>query len=115
MKSITTFINESKLFTLNDDERNSLCSIIGIMLGNEGDDEEIKSFKDFKDSLSKDEINQFDDLYNVLNNNETYPKISYRLIKDDVQLIHKFSNWLDDNDMIGENWDLMDALDKINI
>lgn len=116
MKTLVEFINESKYFKLTDSERDDLALAIGNLTGMIGDDDEIKKFKEFKDSLSKEEIEKFEDLYNyVLDNKNDYPTINKNIIKDEIPLIKKMIEWMDNNDMLIDDYELLNILDKINI
>lgn len=113
MKNIIEYITEGKQFTLKQYERSELGNVIGFITGNIGDEDDIAPYKDLKDSLSKKELKQLDNLFDLLDDEETWPKINKRIIKDDIPLIIKCLDWADEEDLIGNNWDLMDAYDKI--
>lgn len=115
MKDIKNYINEAKkYFTLEDDERDALTTLIGIITGNLGEDEEIKFYKELFDSFTKEEQDQLNMLYDCLEDRETYKKINRNNIKDDIPLIKKIYAWMVDNNALQEQWDLIDALEKIN-
>ena len=115
MKKLNEYINEAKKnFTLEDDERNALATLVGIICGDLGEDEEIKFYKSFYDSLSNEEKDQLSMLHDFLEDTETYKKVSRNNIKDDIPLIKKIYAWMVDNDALQEQWDLIDALEKIN-
>ena len=114
MKDIKEFINESKNFKLESDERQALSDLVGMLCGNIGDDADIKQLKPVIDQLSKDEIKQLDSLHDCLDDGETYKKINRNNIIDDIPLLKKIYGLMEDNDLLGEQWDLIDALDKIN-
>lgn len=113
MKNIVEYITEGKQFTLKQYERSELGNVIGFITGNIGDEEDTAPYKDLKDSLSKKELKQLDKLFDLLDDEETWPKINKRIIKDDIPLIIKCLDLADEEDLIGNNWDLMDAYDKI--
>ena len=116
MKSLNTYLTEKKkTFELNIDERRSLGTLIGIALGNLGEDDEIKQFKKFIDSLSDEENKDFDSLYDVFSNTEDYKKINQKVIlPEDLELINKFYKFCCDNDIMQDNdLDLIDAFEKI--
>lgn len=114
MKNISKFLTESsKYFTLDDGERDALETLIGTLCGSLGDEEDEQEVKPIKDELSNDEINQLSDLYDFLDDTETYKKVNRNNIKDDIPLIIKIYNIMDEKDLLGENWDLIDALEKI--
>lgn len=113
MKTIKEFINESKRFVLNKSERDALASLIGVLSNNLGDDEDVEFYQLVIDKLTDDEIKQLDSMYDYLDNEETYKVINYNTAKDDIPLIKKIYQLIDDNDLFNNNWDLMDAFEKI--
>jgi hypothetical protein len=113
MKAINNYINESKNFKLTESERDALSDFIGVICGNIGDDEDQNELKDVIDKLNDDEISQLKDLHDCLDDNQTYKSINRNVIIDDISLIKKLYKLMDDNDLLNENWDLIDALEKI--
>ena len=113
MKNINQYINESKYFKLEDDERQALSDFVGVVCGNLGDDEDQNELKDVINELDNDEISQLKYLHDLLDNNQTYKSINRNMIIDDIPLIKKLYKLMDDNDLFDENWDLIDALEKI--
>lgn len=114
MKQLTEYIIEgTKNFTLNDSERDALASFIGTLSGNLGEDEEIQSLDVIRKGLTPDEINQLDDLYDFLDNTETYKKVNRSNLKDEISLIQKIYNLATIANVLDEQWDLIDALEKI--
>ena len=108
-------LEKKKTFELNIDERCALGTLIGTALGNLGEDDEIKQFKKFMDSLSDDEKKQFDSLYDVFENTENYKKINQKIIlPEDLELIKKFYDFCYNNDIMQDNdFDAIDAFEKI--
>ena len=115
MKDITSFILEKKkIFTLTPSERQALEDTIGIALGNLGEDDDIKQFKEFIDSLSNKEKEDLESLYDMLSDADGYKKIYQKnVIPEEIWLIDKLYHYCDDNDMLDDKWDLMDAFKKI--
>lgn len=113
MKNINQYINESKYFKLEDDERQALSDFVGVVCGNLGDDEDQNELKDVINELDDDEISQLKYLHDLLDNDQTYKSINRNMIIDDIPLIKKLYKLMDDNDLLDENWDLIDALEKI--
>ena len=116
MKDLNKYILEKKkTFELDSSQRGALETTIGIALGNLGEDDEIKQFKKFMDSLSDDEKKQFDSLYDVFENTENYKKINQKVIlPEDLELIKKFYNFCYNNDIMQDNdFDVIDAFEKI--
>ena len=113
MKNINQYINESKYFKLEDDERQALSDFVGVVCGNLGDDEDQNELKDVINELDNDEISQLKYLHDLLDNNQTYKSINRNMIIDDIPLIKKLYKLMNDNDLLDENWDLIDALEKI--
>ena len=113
MKAINNYINESKNFKLAESERDALSDFIGVICGNLGDDEDQSELKDVISKLDDNEISQLKDLHDCLDDNQTYKSINRNVIIDDISLIKKLYKLMDDNDLLNENWDLIDALEKI--
>lgn len=115
MKDLNKYILEKKkTFELNIDERRALETLIGTVLGNLGEDDEIKQFKRFMDSLSDEEKKDLESLYDMLSDTYTYKKIYQKnVMPEEIALINKLYHYCDDNDMLGERWDLIDAFEKI--
>lgn len=113
MKNINQYINESKYFKLEDDERQALSDFVGVVCGNLGDDEDQNELKNVINELDNDEISQLKYLHDLLDNNQTYKSINRNMIIDDIPLIKKLYRLMDDNDLLDEQWDLIDALEKI--
>ena len=111
MKKLSNFIFEkSKYFTLTDDERNSLVECIGYITGDLGDIDDIKNFETVKKELSEAELKQLGDLYDCLDDKQTYPKINRNIIKDDLELIKKVIYLIGENDL---DYDLSNIYEKI--
>ena len=115
MKDIQQYILEKKkIFTLTPSERHALEDTIGIALGNLGEDEDIKQFKEFIDSLSDKEKEDLESLYDMLSDADGYKKIYQKnVIPEEIWLIDKLYRYCDDNNMLDDKWDLMDAFEKI--
>lgn len=115
MKNLNTYLTEKKkTFELNIDERRALETTIGIALGNIGEDNEIKQFKNFIDSLSNDEKEDLESLYSMLSDADNYKKIYQKnVMSEEIALIDKLYHYCDDNNMLDEQWDLIDAFEKI--
>ena len=114
MKNIKEYIIEGKkYFTLNNDERQALGTFMGVLCGDLGEDSERKKLQKVIDNLDKEELKQVSNLCDFLEDDVTYPKINRNNIIDDIPLITKIWKLMDDNNLLGENWDLIDALEKI--
>ena len=113
MKAINNYINESKNFKLTESERDALSDFRGVVCGNLGDDEDRNELKDVINKLDNDEISQLKYLHDLLDNDQTYKSINRNMIIDDIPLIKKLYKLMDDNDLLDEQWDLIDALEKI--
>lgn len=113
MKSIISYINESKRFKLEQDEREALAEFMGILCGNIGDEDEFKPMKVIADQLSEQELEQVSELADFLDDTYTYKAVNNSTLKDDIELIKKIYNIAVDNDLLDEQWDLMDAFEKI--
>ena len=115
MKNLTKYILEKKkVFELDSSQREALETTIGIALGNLGEDDEIKQFKKFMDSLFDDEKKDLESLYDMLSDADNYKKINQKnIMYEDIILIDKLYHYCDDNNMLDEQWDLIDAFEKI--
>lgn len=113
MKNLVEYILESGSFTLTDYERDALLDVVGILSGNLGSEEDIKLFSEYWDILSNDEKEQMTDLYDLLDDKHTWPRINRRLLKDDIDLLLNFLNWADEKELIKDNYDLYDVIDKL--
>ena len=114
MKNIKEYIIEGKkYFTLDNDERQALSDFVGIICGNLGDQKDQEYLKAVIDPLEDKEILQLRDLHDCLDDSQTYKSINRNIIIDDIPLIKKIYKLADDNNLLGENWDLIDALEKI--
>ena len=115
MKNLNRYLTEKKkVFELNPSQREALETTIGIALGNLGEDDKIKQFKKFIDSLSDDEKNDLESLYDMLSDADNYKKIYQKnVMPEEIAVIDKLYHYCDDNDMLDEQWDLIDAFEKI--
>lgn len=115
MKDLNKYILEKKkTFELNMDERQALETTVGIALGNLGEDDDIKQFNKFIDSLSNEENENLETLYDILSDEETYKKIyQNNITPEETLLINKLYHYCDDNNMLDNQWDLIDAFEKI--
>ena len=114
MKTLSEYIEyviESRIFTLTEDERNSVCEIIGFLIGNIGDDSQIKQYSEYWNVLSNSEQEQMIDLYDVFDDKHAWPKINSRIIKDDIPLLLNFLNWCDEKELIDDK--LYDVIEKL--
>lgn len=113
MKSIIEYINEGKSWSLSDYQRQAFCTELGFMTGNLGDSDEIAKYEEFRKTLSDKELKQFNDLFDLFDDEQTYRKINSRMVKDELPLLKRFAEYLDLEDIAGNNWDLIDAYEKI--
>lgn len=121
MKALNKYINESVVnegnWSFTDYERGAFATSLGCMTGALGDDEEQSHYLDFRNMLSKEELKQLDDVYNVIDDSVNYRKINSRMLKQDMPLLKRFAQWMEDNDIADVNgqtdWDLIDAYEKI--
>ena len=108
-------IHESKnTFTLDDNERDALKEFLGIVTGNIGEESEIKKYEGLFKSLGDGEFDKLSDIYDFIEDDRTYPKVTYKNFQqDERQLVKKCIDWAEENDLIDNNYDLMDAAEKI--
>lgn len=121
MKNIQEYINEQLLvegsWSFNRSERDAFIVVVGYLTGNYGYEDDFEQFASFKNTLTDDEIKKFNEIFDILDDEYTYKKVGSRVFKEDLPLLKKFAEWIDDNDITREgnsfNWDLMDAIEKI--
>ena len=114
MKKLKTYITEtSKNFTLTDSERDALAEFIGLVTGCIGETKDIKQYKPLLDSLSDEERQQAEQLFDFLDNYETYPKVNRSNMKNDIELASRLIDWAWERDLIDDNWDLQNAWEKL--
>ena len=105
MKNFYEYIIEgSKYWTLNKDERLSLSEFIETIISDKND---------IWSDLSKSEQEELDEIYDVLTDTETYRKVTYHHLSSDIDLLNKIYHSAKDNDLLGSQWDLIDAFEKI--
>lgn len=116
MKHLNQYIVESRYFKLEDNERDALAALVGVLSGAMGDDEIEEKCADLIKELTQEEKDKLEELYTVLDNIQDYPRINRNIIIDEIPLIKKIIEWVDDNDAwVGSNdVELLDILDKIN-
>lgn len=117
MKSISEYINESKYFSLEPNERDVLAAFVGVLCGSLGDDEIEEKCADLIKELTNEEKEALSSLYDCLDDTYNYKKINRNHIVDEIPLIKKCIEWCDDNDawVNGNDVELLDILDKIDI
>ena len=114
MKTLKEYIFETRYFKFTDDERAAISSLVGLLTGNIGEDEDIKKYAEYWNVLSNDEQQQMNDLYDVLDDEQNWPVINRNNIKDDIELLTNFLNWVDENDLWGDyEYEGPSALEKL--
>lgn len=116
MKNLVEFINESRYFSLEPNERDVLASFVGVLCGSLGDDEIEEKCADLIKELSDKDKDMLTSLYDCLDDTYNYKKINRNMIIDEIPLIKKCIEWCDENDAWVDSNDveLLDILDKIN-
>lgn len=114
MRSLNEYITEAKgNWSFSEYQRQALGTAIGFMTGALGDDDEIARYEEFKKSLSDKELKQFNDLFDLFDDEHTYKKINSRMVKDEMEILKRFAQYIEDNDLADGDWDLIDAYEKI--
>lgn len=117
MKQINDYINESVInegnWSFTDYERGAFATALGFMTGALGDQEEQVPYLPFRETLSKEELKQLDAALDVIDDNYTYRKVNSRMLKQDMELLKRFAQFIEDNDLADGDWDLIDAYEKI--
>lgn len=111
MKDINQFITEKiKRFELTNNERVSLIEIVGNATENIGEDDDINKYEEFRKDCYEDEINSLNDLYEMLEDTHTYPKITNRIMQqNELNALCKLLQYALDKNIV----DLSDILEKI--
>ena len=114
MKTLKDYIFESHYFKLTEYERDAVAELVGFLTGSIGEDADIKKYAEYWSALSNDEQEQMNELYDVLDNEYNWPVINRNIIKDDIELLANFLNWVDENDLWGDaEYDGLCALEKL--
>ena len=114
MKTLKEYIFETRYFKFTDGERAAVAELVGLLTGNIGEDADIKKYSEYWNVLSDDEQQQMNDLYDVLDDTNNWPVINRNIIKDDIELLANFLNWVDENDLWEDSdYEGPDALEKI--
>lgn len=109
-------VNEGRYyyFRLDDSERDALKWEMEIACGNMGKTREQIKYRPFMSTLTEDELKKFRTVVDyVLDDYENYRYVNSRMLTQELPIIKRFLEWMDERDMFGENWDLMGAYDKI--
>lgn len=114
MKTLKDYIFESHYFKFTDYERDAVAELVGFLTGAIGEDADIKKYAEYWNVLSNDEQEQMNELYDVLDNEQNWPVINRNNIKDDIELLANFLNWVDENDLWGDaEYEGVCALEKL--
>ena len=114
MRSLNEYITEAKgNWSFSDYQRQSFGTAIGNMIGALGDEDDMDKYVDFRKTLSKNELKQFNDLFDLFDDEATYHKINSRMVKDEMEILKRFAQYIEDNDLADGDWDLIDAYEKI--
>ena len=114
MKTLKDYIFETRYFKFTDDERAAVADLVGFLTGAIGENADIKKYSEYWDVLSNDEQEQMNELYDVLDNEYNWPVINRNIIKDDIELLANFLNWVDENDLWGDvEYEGISALEKL--
>ena len=111
MKDLINYILEKKkIFELSNDERNSLIELIGYASEQLGETSDCKQYEELRKDCYEDEMNSMIDLYELLNDKQTYPKITNKILQqNELNILIKTIQYSLDKDLL----DLSDILKKI--
>lgn len=119
----TKSVNSSKKLimskTLSQSEREGMEVVLGIICGYYGADEDDDRYLTVREQLSPEELNQLDEICTyVLADEQDYKTVSDRVLKEDIPLLRKVYNIIDDNDLFKNSqgdydWDAMSGFEKI--
>jgi len=99
--------------SLSEGERDGISIVLGYITKAYGEEEDFTKYDVVRNSLSDEELKQLDDLlFYVIDDKQDYRTINKRILKDDIPLLNKVYNILDDNDLL-EDWDAMSGFEKI--
>lgn len=113
MKTLTEYINESRYFKLTEYERQCVAQLIDELVYSEDKTSDHKMLK-YWEVLSDNEKEQFRQVLDVFNDDNTWPYVNRNMIKDDIEAIVNFLNWVDENDLWGDaEYDGPSALEKL--
>lgn len=116
MKDIKAYLmneSSSKYFELNMHEREALAEFIGVLSGNIGDKDDNSAYEEVYKTLNDEEKEQLDALYDFLEDTRTYKKANNSTMKGDITLLRSIYEIMANNNAFGDNWDLIDAFEKI--
>lgn len=113
MKDLIIYILEKqKSFILSNNERESLIELIGYASEQLGENSDIKQYEELRKNCYENEINSMIDLYELLNDKQTYPKITNKIIQqNELNILIKTIQYALDKNLI----DLSNILEKITI
>ena len=114
MKKKSYYDDEKEKNTLNQSEREGVAEILGYRTQNFGNEEEFEKYKVVRDSLSQAELQQLDNVSTyTFEDEQVYPSVTKKLLKEDIPLLKKVYNLLDSNNLLDGNWDAMSGFEKI--
>lgn len=105
--------------SLNNSERDGLSEVLGYITKVYGDDVDFEKYDVVRNALSGDELKRLEDLLIYTIDDREYCKtVNKRILKDDLPLLNKVYEVLDDNDLFKNNrgdydWDAMEAFEKL--
>lgn len=105
--------------SLNNSERDGLSEVLGHITKVYGDDVDFEKYDAVRNALSGDELKRLEDLLIYTIDDREYCKtVNKRILKDDLPLLNKVYEVLDDNDLFKNNrgdydWDAMEAFEKL--
>lgn len=111
--------NMIKSSVLSQSEREGMEVVLGIICGYYGADDDDKRYEIVKEQLSPEELNQLDEICTyVLADEQGHKTVSDRVLKDDIPLLRKVYNIIDNNDLFKDSqgdydWDAMSGFEKI--
>ena len=94
-------------------EREALTEFIGVLSGNIGDKDDHSAYEEVYKILNNEEKEQLDALYEFLEDTRTYKKANNSTMKGDIALLKSIYNIMANNNAFGDNYDLIDAFEKI--
>ena len=116
MKDIVTKINEGnrgvKRFSLENGDREELCEIVGYASEALGEEVDTIKFKEFRQSLSKQELEDLNNFYDALSDDETYPRFTNKIMtNEDINICRKLFVYLSELD----EWDLSEIAETMGL
>ncbi len=103
-----------KSAALSQSEREGMEVVLGVICGFYEPDESDKRYQKVKEELTPEELNKLDEICTyVFNDEQNHKTVTDRILKDDIPLLRKVYNIIDNNDLFENDWDAMSGFEKL--